>query len=154
MGDNNTVLYLPSHHDDARVRAFRCNTVHSPTLIATIDAAVNITGLVVRGLVYGVVGGLLSHSDNGLLVLMGLFAGDALASLIHIFWDEAGHTGETITELVVLTLVFVWLGSDMQWSRVFTAGSGLFWMIAIGILCVRLKRGLLKPVGPNDYGWS
>jgi len=128
--------------------------MHSPSVIASIDAIFNITGLLVRTVIYGVFGGLLSHSDSGLMILTGLFVGDTLASVIHIFWDEPGHAAETTAELVLLAIVFAWLGSDMRWPQIFTSSSMLFWTTAAGVAAVRLKRGLLKRVTADDYGWS
>lgn len=128
--------------------------MHSPSVIANVDAMFNVTGLLIRAAVYGVLGGLLSHNESGLMILAGLFVGDALASVIHVFWDEAGHTAETIAELVLLAIVFLWLGSDMQWPRIFASSSMLFWTTAAAVTALRLRLGMLKPVGPNDYGWS
>jgi len=128
--------------------------MHSPSVIATVDAMFNLTGLFIRAAVYGVFGSLLSQSDQGVMILAGLFIGDALASVIHVFWDEAGHTAETFAELALLLIIFFWLGSDMQWPVIFASSSMLFWTTAGGVTALRLKRGMLRPVGPNDYGWS
>jgi hypothetical protein len=127
--------------------------MHSPSVVASIDAMFNVTGLLIRAAIYGVFGGLLSHTDSGMMILAGLFVGDALASAIHIFWDETGHTAETIAELILLAIVFFWLGSDLQWPRIFASSSILFWTTAAGVTALRLQRGMLKPVGLND-NWS
>lgn len=66
-----------------------------------------------------------------------MFVGDALASAIHIFWDETGHTAETIAELILLAIVFFWLGSDLQWPRIFASSSMLFWTTAAGVTALR-----------------
>ena len=128
--------------------------MHSPSIIQNVDAIFNVTGLLVRTVLYGVLGELLSHHQTGAMLLMGLFAGDALASAIHIFWDEAGHTTATIAELLLLATLFFWVGREMPWQQALTSSSPHFWMTAAGVIALRLKRGLLKPVGPNDYGWS
>lgn len=129
-------------------------TMHSPSVIAAVDAMFNLTGLIIRAVVYGFCGSILSQHPNGVMILAGLFVGDALASVIHVFWDEAGHTAETWAELVLLTIVFLWLGSDMRWPTIFASSSLLFWTTAGGVTALRLKRGMLKPVGADDYGWS
>lgn len=128
--------------------------MHCPALITSIDAAFNLTGLLIRTAVYSFLGHATSYSDTAVMILAGAFVGDALSSVIHIFWDEAGHKGETVAELVLLLVVFCWLSSSMTWPAIFTASAMQFWLVAGGVTAVRLRRGMLKAVGPNDYGWS
>jgi hypothetical protein len=154
MGDNDTGLDQWSHHDDAGIAPERRIAMHCPALIASIDALFNLTGLLIRAAVYSFLGHATSYSDTAVMVLAGAFVGDTLSSVIHIFWDEAGHTGETIAELVLLLVVFWWLSSDMTWPAIFTASAMQFWMVAVGVTAIRLRRGMLKPVGSDDFGWS
>jgi hypothetical protein len=57
--------------------------MHSPSVVASIDAMFNVTGLLIRAAIYGVCGGLPGHTDSGMMILAGLFVGDALASDLH-----------------------------------------------------------------------
>ena len=111
-------------------------------------------GLLVRAFVYSLLGQLAGHSDAAAMVLAGTFVGDAISSVIHVFWDEAGHTSETIAELVLLLIVFLWFGSDMTWPAIFTASAMPFWVVVVGVTALRLRRGMLKPVGLDDHSWS
>ncbi|MFT7536472.1 MAG: hypothetical protein ACI85K_002426 [Hyphomicrobiaceae bacterium] len=154
MGDNDTELHRWSHHDDAGIAPERSIAMHCPTLIASIDAMFNLTGLLLRAAVYSFLWHATSYSDTAVMVLAGSFVGDALASVIHIFWDEAGHRSETAAELVLLLVVFLWFSSSMTWPAIFTASAMQFWIVAGGVTAIRLRRGMLKAVGPNDYGWS
>lgn len=128
--------------------------MHCPALIKSVDTMFNLTGLLIRAAIYSFLGHATTYSETAVMVLAGAFVGDALSSLIHVFWDEAGHTGETIAELLLLTAVYLWLGSDMKWPAVFSGHAMMFWAVAIALTCARLRRGVLKTVGPNDYGWS
>ncbi len=56
--------------------------------------------------------------------------------------------------LMALATLFFWVGREMPWQEALTSSSPHFWMTAAGVIALRLKRGLLKPVAPNDYGWS
>ena len=128
--------------------------MHCPALIASIDAMFNLTGLLVRAFVYSLLGQLAGHSDAAAMGLAGTFVGDAISSVIHVFWDEAGHTSETIAELVLLLIVFLWFGSDMTWPAILTASAMPFWVVVVGVTALRLRRGMLKPVGLDDHSWQ
>ncbi|MFT4515839.1 MAG: hypothetical protein ACI89X_002296 [Planctomycetota bacterium] len=154
MGNNDTGLHRWSHHDDAGIAPERRIAMHCPALIASIDAMFNLTGLLIRAAVYSFLGHATSYSDTAVMVLAGSFVGDALSSVIHIFWDEAGHIGETIAELVLLLLVFWWLSRGMNWPAVFTTSAMQFWVVAGAVTAIRLRRGMLKQTGSNGLGWS
>jgi hypothetical protein len=154
MAGNDTGLHRFGHHDDAPIAPDRHFAMHYPAVIASIDAMFNVTGLLIRAGLYSALGHLASQNEVAATLLAGIFVGDALASVIHIFWDPAGHTAATVAELVLLLVLFWWLGSNMTWPTVFGAASLPFWVVAGGVTALRLRRGMLKPVGPNDFGWS
>jgi hypothetical protein len=154
MGRNDSGLHRWSHHDDACFAPERRIAMHYPAVIASIDAMFNLTGLLIRAGLYSLLGHFAGQGGMAAMLLAGIFVGDVLASAIHIFWDEAGHTTQTIAELVLLLIVFAWLGSNTPWPRWREAESIPFWLVAAAVTALRLRRGMLKPVGPNDYGWS
>jgi len=129
--------------------------MHYPAVIASIDAIFNLTGLVIRAGLYAVLGQMAGHSEVVATLLAGIFVGDALASVAHISWHRAGHTAATIAELLLLLVLFIWLGSDLTWPHMFAASSLHCWAVAVGVATLRLRgRRAISPHSQAPTGAS
>lgn len=77
MDGNDTELHRSGHHDDPRIAPERCLARHCRALVASIDAMLNLTGLLIGASEYSVLGHTTCDNDTAVMVLAGALVGEA-----------------------------------------------------------------------------
>lgn len=118
-----------------------------------IDAAIGVTGLLLRAGAYALVGGVASRYACGQVILTGLFVGDVAASALGAALADRLHVLQRLSELLLLGLIFLWVRGDLVWPEQ-QAMKALLGLSALGVFAGRAGGGVLTRFGPSENGWA
>ena len=113
----------------------------------------HITGLVVRGVAYAVVGGMASSYSCGQAILTGLLLGDLSASVLRVCWQARDNLAQPAAELALLGLIYLWVRSDLVWPDD-QATKAIIGLAALGVFAARAGGGALTRFGPSENGFG
>ncbi|MFY9345355.1 MAG: hypothetical protein WAT39_22885 [Planctomycetota bacterium] len=113
------------------------------------DGTLQTARLVVRLIVYGLLGAATHRYDCGQALLTGVLAGDLLASAARAVWQWQEGLRAAGAELAVLAIAWLWVRSDLVWPAD-QADRALLGLAAFGVLTARLGATALTRLGPSD----
>lgn len=120
---------------------------------ARIDTALQVTALLLRAGAYALVGGLADHYDCGHAILTGVLTGDLAASLAALVWQRRDHAVQTIAELTMLGVIYLFVRGDLVWP-VEPAMRAILGLAAFGVFVSRTGGAMLTDLGPRERGFA
>ena len=117
-----------------------------------IDSAIQVSALLLRAAIYGVVGGFAGNYDCGQSILTGLLIGDLGASTLSLLWERRDHLAQLIAELAMIGIIYLWVRSDLVWPDD-PAQRAIMGLAAFGVFTSRCGGSLLTRIGPSETGF-
>ncbi|MCK5942601.1 MAG: hypothetical protein KAI24_11560 [Planctomycetes bacterium] len=121
--------------------------------IARIDAAITLTGVLIRAGAYALVGSVASRYACGQAILTGLFLGDVAASLLRVVLPPRELLAQSLAELGLLAVVYLWARADLVWPAD-TPTRAILGLAALGVFAGRVGGTAMTRFGPSEDGFA
>lgn len=115
-----------------------------------VEAAIQLGGLLLRGVVYGTFAAFADGYDCGRALLTGVFAGDLAATVLAAVWRGRDCLLRLAGELLVLALVFAWVRSSLVWPDDLSQRA-ILGLAAFGAFAGRTGGEALTRFGPSEH---
>lgn len=115
-----------------------------------VEAAIQLGGLLLRGVVYGTFAAFADGYDCGRALLTGVFAGDLAATVLAAVWQGRDCLLRLAGELLVLALVFAWVRGSLVWPDDLSQRA-ILGLAGFGAFVGRTGGHALTRLGPSEH---
>jgi hypothetical protein len=147
-GTDSNALQAPRHSTDQD----HVTAVDDP-LARRIDTTFGVAGLLVRAIVYGIVGSFAQRYDCGPAMLAGTLFGDLAATLVRAAWSFRTCVWQCAGELLLFASVAAWCRALLLVPEC-QAQRAILGLAALGVFVGRVGKEALGRLGRRDEGWT